>query len=153
VKFFITGIRRGLGKALYDICDTTVDNLEECDVFINCKHDGFEQVDLLYKAAKLNKKIINIGSRSSDGTVNRVLLYAVEKSALDKANEQLYYQGVDTTIIKFGRFDSPRVDHGTKLKMSVEYCVSVVSWVVKQPYRVKELTVGPPVVRGPQVVR
>ena len=43
MKFFITGIRRGLGKALYDLCDTTVDSLEECDVFINCKHDGFEQ--------------------------------------------------------------------------------------------------------------
>jgi hypothetical protein len=148
MKFFITGIRRGLGKALYDLCDTTVDSLEECDVFINCKHDGFEQVFLLYKAAELNKKIINIGSMSSVGILNRSRnLYAVEKSALDKANEQLYYQGVDTTIIRFGRFDSPRVDHGTKLKMSVEYCVSVVSWVVKQPYRVKELTVGPPVVR------
>ena len=148
MTYFITGTRRGLGEALSIFYDT-VDTLEECDVFINCKHNGFEQVELLYKAAELNKKIINIGSRASDGILkkNNRFLYAVQKSALDKANEQLYYQGVDTTIIRFGRFDSPRVDHGTKLKMSVEYCVSVVSWVVKQPYRVKELTVGPPVVR------
>jgi hypothetical protein len=146
--FFITGTRRGLGQALSVFYDT-VDTLEECDVFINCKHDGFQQVELLYKAAELNKRIINIGSRASDGILQNKsrFSYAVQKSALDKANEQLYYQGVDTTIIRFGRFDSPRVDHGTKLKMSVEYCVSVVSWVVKQPYRVKELTVGPPVVR------
>ena len=38
----------------------TVDNLKNCDIFINCKHDGFNQVNLLYEAAKLNIKIINI---------------------------------------------------------------------------------------------
>ena len=55
MKFYITGTRRGLGKALenrYGNCG----NLEECDIFINCKHEGFEQVKLLYKAAELNKK-------------------------------------------------------------------------------------------------
>ena len=26
-----------------------VDNLDDCDIFINCKHDGFSQVDLLYE--------------------------------------------------------------------------------------------------------
>jgi hypothetical protein len=65
-NFYITGTRRGLGQALSVFYDT-VDTLEECDVFINCKHDGFQQVELLYKAAELNKRIINIGSRASDG--------------------------------------------------------------------------------------
>ena len=140
--FFITGTRRGLGEALSIFYDT-VDTLEECDIFINCKHDGFQQVELLYKAAELNKKIINIGSRASDGILkkNNRFLYAVQKSALDKANEQLYYQGVDTTILKFGGFGSP-VNQSTKPKMTIEYCVSVVDWVLNQPYRVKELTVG-----------
>ena len=36
----------------YDV----VDNLNESDVFINCKHDGFTQVHMLYEAAKLKKK-------------------------------------------------------------------------------------------------
>jgi len=142
MTYFITGTRRGLGEALSIFYDT-VDTLEECDVFINCKHNGFEQVELLYKAAELNKKIINIGSRASDGILkkNNRFLYAVQKSALDKANEQLYYQGVDTTILKFGGFGSP-VNQSTKPKMTIEYCVSVVDWVLNQPYRVKELTVG-----------
>jgi len=61
MNFFITGTRRGLGKALYSLYDT-VNYLEDCDVFINCKHDGYKQVELLYKAAELNKRIINIGS-------------------------------------------------------------------------------------------
>ena len=49
MKFYITGIRRGLGKYLHDRLNV-VETLEECDVFINCKHDGFTQVDNLYKA-------------------------------------------------------------------------------------------------------
>ena len=42
-KFYITGTRRGLGEALKNKLNC-VDTLEECDVFINCKHDGFKQV-------------------------------------------------------------------------------------------------------------
>ena len=67
MKFYITGTRRGLGKALSEKYDV-VDNLNESpDVFINCKHDGFTQVQMLYEAAKLNKKIINIGSLTQIG--------------------------------------------------------------------------------------
>ena len=46
MKFYITGTKRGLGKALKEKYDT-VDTLNDCDVFINCKHNGFEQVELL----------------------------------------------------------------------------------------------------------
>ena len=51
MKFFITGTRRGLGKALvekYGNCNS----LEDCDVFINNKCDRFEQVFMLYYAAE-----------------------------------------------------------------------------------------------------
>jgi hypothetical protein len=142
MKFFITGKRRGLGQVLSILYDT-VDTLEECDVFINCKHNGFEQVELLYKAANLNKKIINIGSNSPDQTKRSPHIYAIEKSALDKANEQLFYQGVNTTIIRFGYFDSPRVEHIDKPKMSIEYCISVIDWILKQPHKIKDITVCP----------
>jgi hypothetical protein len=141
-KFYITGTRRGLGKALKDKFGC-VDTLEECDVFINCKHDGFKQVELLYTASALDLKIINIGSNSSDQTTYEPHIYQIEKGALDKANNQLFYQGTDTTIIRFGYFDSPRVDHITDKKMSIEYCVSIIEWVLEQGHRVKELTVCP----------
>jgi hypothetical protein len=97
----------------------------------------------LYKAAELNKRIINIGSRASDGILKNKsrFSYAVQKSALDKANELLYYQGIDTSIIKFAGFDSPS-NTSTKPKMTIAYCVSIVDWVLNQPYRVKELTIG-----------
>lgn len=142
MKFYITGIRRGLGKALKNKLGC-VDTLEECDVFINCKHDGFKQVELLYDAAALDLKIINIGSNSPDQNKSKPHVYQIEKGALDKANDQLFYQGIDTTIIRFGYFDSPRVEHIKDKKMSIEYCVSIIEWVLKQEHRVKELTVCP----------
>jgi len=141
-KFYITGTRRGLGKALEEKYGN-VGNLEDCDIFINCKHDGFDQVRLLYKAAGQGKRIINIGSNSSDGFKTRPHIYAVEKAALDKANEQLFYSGINTTNIKFGWFDSPRVEQYKGHKMSINYCVSVIDWIVNQPHKVKEITITP----------
>jgi len=143
MKFYITGTRRGLGQALeekYGNCKS----LDDCDIFINCKHDGFEQINLLYKAARLKKKIINISSNSSDGNKEFPYPYAIQKAALDKANEQLFYQGVKTTSIRFGYFDSPRVAHVTDSnKMSIEYCVSIIDWIIHQPHRIKEITIVP----------
>lgn len=141
-KYYITGTRRGLGEALSDLYGNC-NSLEECDVFINCKHDGFEQVELLYKAAELNKRIINIGSNSPDQDKKIPHRYAVHKAALDKANEQLFYQGVNTTIVRFGYFDSPRVAHVDAKKMDIDYCCRVIHWVLSQEHRVKDITVCP----------
>jgi len=142
MKFYITGTRRGLGKALVDRYGNC-DSLDECDVFINCKHDGFNQIEQLYVAANLNKRIINISSNSGDGIKKKPHIYAIEKNALDKANEQLYYQGVDTTSVRFGYFDSERVAEINEPKMSINYCVSVIDWVLDQPHKVKEITITP----------
>ena len=144
MKYYITGTRRGLGEALKQKY-LTVESLEECDVFVNCKHDGFTQVDLLYKAAELNKKIINIGSAASDWTkgYKDIFKYGIEKKTLREVNDQLFWQGVDTCIINYGFFDTPRSDHVDTEKMSVEYCVSIIEWILQQPHRVKEITVCP----------
>jgi hypothetical protein len=142
MKYYITGTRRGLGECLKNKY-LTVDNLKECDIFINCKHDGFSQVELLYQAAELNKRIINISSNSGDGIKSKPHIYAVEKNALDKANEQLFYQGVNTTSVRFGYFDSPRVKQINEKKMSIDYCVSIIDWIIQQPHRVKEVTICP----------
>ena len=142
MKFFITGTRRGLGEALQDLYGNC-ESLEDCDVFINCKHDGFEQVQLLYKAAELGKRIINIGSNSPDQDKHQPWPYAVEKAALDKANEQLFYQGVNTTIVRFGYFDSPRVEHIDAPKLDIDYCCRVINWILEQPHKVKDITICP----------
>lgn len=143
-KFYITGTRRGLGFELEKILPT-VKSLEECDVFINNKHDGFSQVDLLYKAAKLKKKIINIGSAASDWTkgYKESFRYGIEKKTLREVNDQLFWEGIDTCILNLGYFDTERVAHIEAVKMELDYVVELVMWVLDQPHRVKELTVVP----------
>ncbi len=142
MKIYITGTKRGLGKALESIYGNA-NSLESSDIFINCKHDSFTQVEMLFKAAELNKRIINIGSNSPDLVVNDANNYQIEKFALEKANEQLFYLGINTTIVRFGPFDSPRIAHKKQKKMSIDYCCSVIKWILEQPHRIKDITVCP----------
>ena len=141
MSFYITGTRRGLGKVLAWKFGNT-GSMQHCDVFINCKHNDFDQVDMLYKAHEAGvKRIINIGSNSPDETKRDPHIYAVQKAALDAANDQLFYQGVNTTNIRFGWFDSERVAHIDAKKLDMDYCAEVVQWVVDQPHRIKDITV------------
>jgi len=117
-----------------------VNTLEECDVFINCKHNGFEQVEMLYKAAKLDKRIINIGSHASDFTYLHE--YAVEKKALREANAMMFIKGIKTTCLNFGYIDTERSAHKEVEKMSIDYIIEVIEWVLLQPHSVKELTIS-----------
>ena len=153
-KFYITGIRRGLGKYLYDRFDDVVETLEECDVFINCKHDGFLQVDNLYTACELGKRVINIGSYASDvlsvGELGQAFdsdkeryLYGMEKKALREANSQMFDNGYNTTCLNLGYFDSERVEHITANKMTLESVYDNIEWILLHPYRVKEMTITP----------
>jgi len=137
---YITGTRRGIGKALEDKYGN-VEALEHCDVFINCKHDGFDQVRLLYKAANLGKRIINVGSLSID-YIDKIGLYAVEKKALQAANHDLFTKGHNTTCVNFGYVDTERIAHKNVEKMSVQYCIEVIDWIIQQPHRVKEISVS-----------
>jgi len=145
MNYFITGTRRGLGKALaekYGNCES----LEQCDVFINCKHNGFQQVDLLYEAAEKNKKTISIGSYASDWIYNPETVkfkYAIEKNALRNANSQLFDNGCNVTCLNLGYFDTERVSHVQKNKMDVAYVIEVIDWVLQQPHKIKELTIVP----------
>ena len=137
MKYYITGTRRGLGKALKSYFGSC-DSLESCDIFINCKHDKFEQVELLYKAAKLNKRIINIGSHASDFTFK--YRYAIEKKALREANHHLFCEGINTTCINFGYIDTESQKDKDVKKMTVDQAVYTVDWILKQPFKIKEIT-------------
>lgn len=140
MKYYITGTRRGLGKALAETFET-VDSMIDCDVFINNKHDGFEQVEMLYDAAKLGKQIINIGSHASDFPYAH--RYAVEKKSLREANHQLFMEGVNTSIVNFGHFDSPRSKDYQGNKLPIQYCVDIIKWIIEQPHRIKDITCVP----------
>lgn len=138
MKFYITGTRRGLGKALeekYGNCET----LEDCDIFINCKHDGFKQVEMLHKANSLGKRIINIGSHASDYT--HMMEYSVEKKALREANHFVFSQGGNTTCVNFGYIDTESQAHKNVSKMSIQQAISVIDWILTNELKIKDITV------------
>lgn len=122
-----------------------VDSMEECDIFINNYHDGYYQVDQLYKAAALNKRIINIGSAASDWLkgYSENFRYGLEKKSLEDANDALFWQGVDTTILNLGYMDTHRSRHKDRKKISLQYVESLILWVLDQPHRVKLITITP----------
>jgi len=142
MKFYITGIKRGLGKYLHDRLNV-VESFEECDVFINCKHDGFNQVEMLYEAYDWGVRAINISSNSGDGIKKYAHSYAIEKAALDKANEQLFYLGMETTCLRFGWIDTERVADIEENKMSLKSVLDTIEWILLHPHRVKEITIVP----------
>lgn len=139
MKFFINGTRRGIGKTFVERWGTT-DTLEECDIFINNKHDKYQQVDLLFKAAKLKKRIINISSMSI--YLPKAYPYAVEKMALEHANFQLFSEGIDTTIVRFGVIDTERSRFIKNVnKISKEAAADIVQWLIDQPHRIMDISV------------
>ena len=101
MRYYITGTRRGiLGAFITNLpelntgANRIVDNLDDCDIFINCKHDGFSQVDLLYEVESKGKKVISIGS--ADYLIGYTVIKTFTNTVLKKftlrnANDQLYY--------------------------------------------------------------
>lgn len=169
MKVGITGHTSGLGKALFDSFDAIgfsrsngydishpdaiVEMIDDCEIFINNAHNGFNQVTLLYKIWKKwqddEKLIICISSNSSDGIKNRVHPYAIEKAALDRACEQLNNQKklCKVMCIKPGWMDTPRVKLVTEKKIDIIHIrqiidLSIDGWKNKT-FFVSALTVIP----------
>lgn len=162
----VTGHTSGIGKAVserynivgfsrsngYDITkdkQRIVQDSKHCDIFINNAQNGFHQTELLYDISKEFKgKIINIGSISKDWVkpprkMLSIKEYSVQKLSLAVANDQLFWEGVDTCILNLGYVDTPMVRRQKFAKFSTDEVVDLIDWVIRSPHKVKELTVWP----------
>lgn len=172
-KIYITGTRGGLGSAIknnfitnypysdivdlnrpeYDLSrqDGNLDRLvkDDFDIFVNCSHYGFSQVELLYRLFDQNKDrkchIINIGSVSSDGDRKAINQYAIEKAALEKACQQLSLVSdkCKVSLVKPGRMETKMVEHIEAPKMDPKNVAESVLWIASQPehINIKSLTI------------
>jgi NADP-dependent 3-hydroxy acid dehydrogenase YdfG len=162
MKIAITGHTSGLGEALFKHwsaaghnltgfslsngfnIDTDIDKISnaEFDIFINNAYSKYQQVELLYTLYEKNKNrkctIINIGSASSDGNVDKIKSYAIEKLALEKACLQLQFNTTlcKVLLIKPGRMKTPMVAHSDSKKLDLSYMVSIIDWLISQPENV-----------------
>jgi len=117
VKIGLTGHTRGFGKFMLDQLSSNnevigfskstgfditshitrqkiVQQIHDCDIFINCAQHGYAQVELLYDVfypwADKPKLILNIGSNARDFTNrDRPYEYSIRKLALNHASKQL----------------------------------------------------------------
>ena len=166
LKIAITGHTAGLGESLFNHFQRKGYSVEgfsrsngydfskpEClqqlakkvssfDIFINNAHAGWAQVELLYlmfEQWKLQPKhIINISSNSSDGNKDYVHPYAVQKTALDKASEQLNaIKEADcrVTNLRPGWLDTERIRQlkVSDAKISLQEMASLIEWIVCLP--------------------
>tara|TARA_B110000971_G_scaffold192930_1_gene205542 strand:+ start:3431 stop:3952 length:522 start_codon:yes stop_codon:yes gene_type:complete len=117
-RIAVTGHTRGFGKYMfehlseegnltsgfsrstgYDITkrddrNSIIRQVKDCDIFINCAQEGFNQTELLYDLFEIwgdqKKLIINIGSNARDFTnKDQPYRYGVRKLALNHASKQL----------------------------------------------------------------
>ena len=114
-----------------------VEEARHCDVFINNAYADFAQIDLLYAMhdtwTNTDKLIINISSNSGDGIKNHAHRYAICKSALDKASEQLSRlpNACRITNLRPGYIDTPRVSHVTNsAKVSISSMVDMIDMII-----------------------
>ena len=159
MKISITGHTSGLGKALFNHwsnaghnltgfslsngfnIDTDIEKIAnvEFDIFINNAYSKYQQVELLYMLYEKNKDrkctIINIGSASSDGNVDRTKPYAIEKLALEKACLQLQFNTsiCKILLIKPGRMQTLMAAHSNSKKIELSYMISTIDWLIAQP--------------------
>lgn len=160
MKISITGHTSGLGRSLYDHwislghdvtgysrennynLENDVEKMSQdrsFDIFVNNAYYNFKQVDLLYSLYEKNKNrnciILNIGSASSDGNVDRIKPYAIEKLALEKACLQLQFNSTHCKILllKPGRMKTKMVEHINDRKLELQSVINTIDWILDQP--------------------
>jgi len=183
MKIGITGHTSGIGKAIYNrlrishsIVGFAIDNdynidddssrkkiiheSQDTDVFINCAHEEWAQVKLLYDLYSIwqhkKKIIVNVNSIVGDSLVPKVSSYQIQKKALDNACKQLQPLGKCKVInIRLGLVDTPSVSNWVaevkrifkdKYKvLTPEKVAEIVEYTINQPDNVcvKEISIQP----------
>ncbi len=146
----VLGFSRSTGYDLADIdtVERIADAAKDADIFINNAYRRVAQVDMLYAMHKRwkndHKTIVSISSNSGDGIKSFPHPYAVFKSALDKAIEQLQVQSICRVMnLRPGYVDTERVKHIEAKKLSPDYVANIVAWMIEQNCLIKTLTIEP----------
>lgn len=160
-KFVVTGHTSGIGKIIHNYFggiglskstgfDISIDDIEpylqSSDVFINNAYDKdnpWAQTAILYKSINMCDRIVCIGSNTTDEQKDWVHPYQAAKQALETACNQLFYQGYNITLIKFGLVDTPMVESINAKKIASEDVIPYLQFIINSPYRIPSITVVP----------
>ena len=140
MKVAITNSTRGLGKELSTRFDFVDGFDKDCDVFINNRHDSFNQTKLLMKAFDewkyTDKTIVNIGSRSKYPNISKGFMYSASKAALNHLSNNLRLNSDKTCrVIDI----NPGLLESDLPSLTYKQIADIVEWCVKLP---KHIEVG-----------
>ena len=156
MNLLTTGHTSGIGKYVYeyfggkglsrstgfDITKDSIKNyLNDVDVFINnawAVSDPLAQTNILYDAINNVNKIICIGTNTMYSGI-----YKDSKKALENACVDFYNQGHNITLIKLGKVDTPFQNEYNEPKISKQYIIDIINFVIKSPYRIEQISVRP----------
>ena len=139
MKISITNKDRGLGKELSSRFDNVVEGFDKnADVFINNRHDSFNQTKLLMKAFDewkyTDKTIINIGSRSKYPNISKGFMYSTSKAALNHLSNNLRLNSDKTCRIidvNCGLLESDLPS------LTYEEITEIIVWCINQPKHIE----------------
>ena len=139
MKISITNKDRGLGKELSSRFDDVVEGFDKnTDVFINNRHDSFNQTKLLMEAFDewkyTDKTIINIGSRSKYPNISKGFMYSTSKAALNHLSNNLRLNSDKTCRIidvNCGLLESDLPS------LTYEEITEIIVWCINQPKHIE----------------
>ena len=139
MKISITNKDRGLGKELSSRFDDVVEGFDKnTDVFINNRHDSFNQTKLLMEAFDewkyTDKTIINIGSRSKYPNISKGFMYSTSKAALNHLSNNLRLNSDKTCRIidvNCGLLESELPS------LTYKEITEIIVWCINQPKHIE----------------
>ena len=154
----ITGHTSGIGNALYQKYggiglskstgfDISTDDIQPylkgSNVFVNNAWDGYDP----FAQTRLLQAIIDIGYKGKIISIGTNTMYngnyKSSKIALESTNKDLFIAGHDTTLIKLGKVDTPRLDHVNDSKISLDDIISIFEFVLRFPHRIEIISIRP----------
>jgi nucleoside-diphosphate-sugar epimerase len=151
----VIGFSRSNGHDLRDAntLDKIIDSLKlnSIDTIVINAHFRFSQVNLLYSVAKLwdkqrDKTIIVMSSIAGNYVMSQIHVYNIEKTALDKACQQLSnFHSSRILNVRPGYVDTPRVSMIESRKIPVDRIVDTIFWFWSAPddFSVSEISILP----------
>jgi|TARA_Y100000310_G_C20258427_1_gene612471 NADP-dependent 3-hydroxy acid dehydrogenase YdfG len=135
-------------KNLLHSLDTTTIGTQlryaDASIFINCEHNGSQQVRLFDKFFKLwksskDKYIINISSRAAQPNISKGFLYASEKAALNHYTNNTVYNS--EKVCRVTTLNLGLMAHKILPSVSYQEVLDTIDWLIKSPMEIPEITI------------
>jgi hypothetical protein len=151
-----TGHTSGIGKYLFeyyggvglsksqgfDICkDDITRHVNNETIFFNNAYTlqcSEAQSKMLIETVGICKKIICIGTNTENKGV-----YRDSKLRLEDLCKKYFEKGYDVTYLALGKVDTPFLENCDHRKISKEYVVECVDFILRSPYRIEKISVRP----------